>query len=101
MRSGTSSSGSAIPDVLFPGKQDKAGRRENETDSEQEQKQENVRFDQWSGQQIYDLWMWSLRDDKNEPPPHKLVPNRYSTSGRWNEQRYETYNKLINDENGD
>lgn len=34
-----------------------------------------TRLDQWSGKEIFALWIWSLRDNPNEPAPAPLVPN--------------------------
>lgn len=41
-----------------------------------------VRFDMWTGQQIFDLWTWALGERK-DPPPHPLVPKRYTGTKRW------------------
>jgi len=53
-----------------------AGERERE-------RRGTAKFSEWSGQQIYDLWIWSLRTDASEPPPHRLVQNRYTGTKRW------------------
>ena len=33
------------------------------------------RLDEWTGLQIFDLWLWAHRLCKTEQPPHRLVPN--------------------------
>lgn len=39
-----------------------------------------VRLDLWTGEQIFDLWLWSQRRNLKEPPPHRLVPNGRRTN---------------------
>ena len=45
--------------------------------AERERERRGPRLDEWTGRQIYDLWIWSLGPDgdKKGPPPHRLVPN--------------------------
>lgn len=50
------------------------------TSAERERRQ--PRFDEWTGRQIYDLWIWSLRPESEREikAPHRLVPNGRRTS---------------------
>ena len=65
---------------------DQATRESGSRERERERERERIgqpKFSEWTGQQIYDLWIWSFRTGKNEPPPHRLVPNRFTGTKRW------------------
>ena len=41
---------------------------------------EKIMLRQWTGQQIFHLWLWAHRADRSEKPPCRLVPNGRRTT---------------------
>lgn len=78
-------SGHATEEQAKPGEQpvveDEYGTRGICTER-RERERRGPRLDEWTGKQIYDLWMWSLgtESERRQPPPHRFVPNRERTS---------------------
>jgi len=41
---------------------------------------ERIMLSEWTGEQIFHLWLWAHRADRTEQPPCKLVPNGRRTA---------------------